>query len=95
MAVSAGPIVPLDRLCASGTSYFGVPSTPYVLVLGTDDVAELAARMRVDGPVDLVVDPLFGAPAAAALRVLRPAPAASRRVGGSCRATRRAERSTE
>ena len=38
----------------------------------TDDVARLADRMRVDGPVDLVVDPLFGAPAAAALRVLRP-----------------------
>ena len=205
VAVSAAPIVPLDRLCASGTSYFGVPSTPYVpgvqgvglvlegsaglakgtpvwfattagmqpgdgsmravaavpesdvvalapgadpvlvaalglsavaawmaltfrgglaagervLVLGaggvvgqaavqlarsagagrivaaargersreralalgadvavplgdTDDVARLADRMRVDGPVDLVVDPLFGAPAAAALRVLRP-----------------------
>ena len=30
VAVSAAPIVPLDRLCASGTSYFGVPSTPYV-----------------------------------------------------------------
>ena len=26
----------------------------------TDDVARLADRMRVDGPVDLVVDPLFG-----------------------------------
>jgi NADPH2:quinone reductase len=36
------------------------------------DVTELADRMRVDGPVDLVVDPLFGAAAAAALRVLRP-----------------------
>ena len=210
VAVSAAPIVPLDRLCASGTSYFGVPSMPYVpgvqgvglvlegsaglakgtpvwfatsagmqpgdgsmravaavpesdvvalapgadpvlvaalglsavaawmaltfrgglaagervlvlgaggvvgqaavqlarsagagrivaaargersreraLALGADvavplgdtasddvaDVARLADRMRVDGPVDLVVDPLFGAPAAAALRVLRP-----------------------
>ena len=30
VAVSAAPIVPLDRLCASGTSYFGVPATPYV-----------------------------------------------------------------
>ena len=30
VAVSAAPIVPLDRLCARGTSYFGVPSTPYV-----------------------------------------------------------------
>ena len=31
VAVSAAPIVPLDRLCASGTSYFGVPPTPYGL----------------------------------------------------------------
>ena len=38
----------------------------------TDDVTELADRLRVDGPVDLVVDPLFGVPAAAALRALRP-----------------------
>lgn len=28
--VTAAPIVPLDLLCASGTSYFGVPATPYV-----------------------------------------------------------------
>ena len=28
--VAAAPIVPLDQLCASGTSYFGVPATPYV-----------------------------------------------------------------
>jgi NADPH:quinone reductase len=203
VAVSAAPIVPLDRLCASGTSYFGVPPTPYVpgvqgvglvlagadlpkgtpvwfatsagmqpgdgsmraiaavpahdvvalppgadpvlvaalglsavaawmaltfrgglapgervLVLGaggvvgqaavqlarsagagrivaaarseragdralalgadvavaldTDDLAELGGRLALDGPVDLVVDPLFGVPAAAALRALRP-----------------------
>ncbi|BBF99815.1 MULTISPECIES: quinone oxidoreductase family protein [Pseudonocardia] len=26
----AAPITPLDLLCASGTSYFGVPATPYV-----------------------------------------------------------------
>lgn len=42
------------------------------VALDTDDVAELADRMRADGPVDLVVDPLFGVPAAAALRALRP-----------------------
>lgn len=37
-------------------------------------VAALVERMRVacDGKVDLVLDPLFGVPAAAALRVLRP-----------------------
>ena len=28
--VTAAPIVPLDLLCASGTSYFGIPATPYV-----------------------------------------------------------------
>ena len=28
--VAAAPVVPLDLLCASGTSYFGVPETPYV-----------------------------------------------------------------
>lgn len=28
--VTAAPVVPLDLLCASGTSYFGVPATPYV-----------------------------------------------------------------
>ncbi|MGI5500216.1 quinone oxidoreductase family protein [Lentzea sp. CA-135723] len=28
--VVAAPITPLDLLCASGTSYFGEPSTPYV-----------------------------------------------------------------
>ena len=28
--VTAAPVVPLDLMCASGTSYFGVPRTPYV-----------------------------------------------------------------
>lgn len=28
--VRAAPITPLDLLCASGTSYFGAPATPYV-----------------------------------------------------------------
>nr|BFE76800.1 zinc-binding dehydrogenase [Actinoplanes digitatis] len=28
--VTAASITPLDRLCASGTSYFGTPATPYV-----------------------------------------------------------------
>ena len=42
------------------------------VALDTDDVAVLAERMRADGPVDLVVDPLFGPPAAAAVRALGP-----------------------
>ncbi len=39
-----------------------------VVALDTDDVGELAARFAAaaDGPVDLVLDPLFGPPAAAA-----------------------------
>ena len=28
--VRAAPITPLDLLCATGTSYFGRPATPYV-----------------------------------------------------------------
>ena len=28
--VTAAPVVPLDLLCASGTSYFGPPPLPYV-----------------------------------------------------------------
>ncbi len=28
--ITAAPIVPLDLLCASGTSYFGAPALPYV-----------------------------------------------------------------
>jgi NADPH:quinone reductase-like Zn-dependent oxidoreductase len=44
-----------------------------VVRLDTEDVAELSRRFAdaSDGPVDLVIDPLFGAPAAAALRTLR------------------------
>lgn len=41
--VHAAPIVPLDRLCASGTSYFGEPPLPYVPgVQGVGVVAESA-----------------------------------------------------
>lgn len=45
-----------------------------VVALDTSDVDELAARFlaAVDGPADLVLDPLFGAPAAAAAHALRP-----------------------
>src|SRR5215218_8891048 len=28
--MTAAPVVPLDQLCASGTSYFGAPALPYV-----------------------------------------------------------------
>ncbi|NKE62934.1 zinc-binding alcohol dehydrogenase family protein, partial [Lentzea sp. PSKA42] len=35
--VLAAPITPLDLLCATGTSYFGVPATPGVQGVGTVD----------------------------------------------------------
>jgi NADPH2:quinone reductase len=38
--VVAAPITPLDLLCASGTSYFGTPATPYVP--GVQGVGHLA-----------------------------------------------------
>jgi NADPH2:quinone reductase len=40
--VAAAPIVPLDLLCASGRSYFGVPHTPYVP--GVQGVGTLEGR---------------------------------------------------
>ena len=45
-----------------------------VVRLDTDDVDELSSRFTAacDGPADLVLDPLFGVPAAAALRALGP-----------------------
>lgn len=43
--VTAAPIVPLDQLCASGTSYFGAPATPYVP--GVQGVGVVVASDRV------------------------------------------------
>jgi NADPH:quinone reductase-like Zn-dependent oxidoreductase len=49
--VTAAPLVPLDLLCASGTSYFGVPATPYVPggqgvgVVESSDVHPAGARV--------------------------------------------------
>jgi NADPH:quinone reductase-like Zn-dependent oxidoreductase len=45
-----------------------------VVPLADTDVSGLTARLTeaTDGPVDLVLDPVFGVPAAAALRTLRP-----------------------
>jgi NADPH:quinone reductase-like Zn-dependent oxidoreductase len=49
--VRAAPVVPLDLLCASGTSYFGVPATPYVPggqgvgVVESSDAVEAGTRV--------------------------------------------------
>jgi NADPH:quinone reductase-like Zn-dependent oxidoreductase len=43
--VTAAPVVPLDLLCASGTSYFGAPAVPYVPgVQGVGVVTESAVH---------------------------------------------------
>ncbi|HEV7654470.1 MAG TPA: zinc-binding alcohol dehydrogenase family protein [Mycobacteriales bacterium] len=43
--VTAAPIVPLDLLCATGTSYFGAPPLPYVP--GVQGVGTLSSGARV------------------------------------------------
>jgi NADPH:quinone reductase-like Zn-dependent oxidoreductase len=50
--VVAAPIAPLDLLCASGTSYFGAPATPYVPgVQGVGVVASGPATLPTGTPV--------------------------------------------
>ncbi len=59
--VTAAPISPLDLLCASGTSYFGAPTLPYVPgVQGVGTVVEadvLAPGQRVWFPCDAGMKP--------------------------------------
>lgn len=43
--VTAAPIVPLDLLCASGTSYFGAPAVPYVPGVQGVGVVEGSGRL--------------------------------------------------
>ena len=43
--VSAAPVVPLDLLCASGTSYFGRPAVPYVPGVQGVGVVERSATL--------------------------------------------------
>ena len=50
--VSAAPLAPLDLLCATGTSYFGVPATPYVPgVQGVGVVEQGTAAVPAGTPV--------------------------------------------
>jgi NADPH:quinone reductase-like Zn-dependent oxidoreductase len=62
--VTAAPIVPLDLLCASGTSYFGVPATPYVPggqgvgVVESSDTHPVGARVWFFTPAGM--DPVDG-----------------------------------
>jgi NADPH:quinone reductase-like Zn-dependent oxidoreductase len=55
VAVTAAPIIPLDLLCASGTSYFGPPALPYVP--GVQGVGRLASGKRVWFPSSAGMQP--------------------------------------
>ena len=44
--VTAAPLVPLDLLCASGTSYFGPPAVPYVPGVQGVGVVEQSERLE-------------------------------------------------
>ena len=45
--VTAAPVVPLDLLCASGTSYFGRPAVPYVPGVQGVGVVETSSALPV------------------------------------------------
>ncbi|HEX5533058.1 MAG TPA: zinc-binding dehydrogenase [Actinomycetales bacterium] len=47
VAMRAAPVVPLDLLCASGTSYFGAPAVPYVPGVQGVGVVEESDRLPV------------------------------------------------
>jgi NADPH:quinone reductase-like Zn-dependent oxidoreductase len=47
LRVTAAPVVPLDLLCASGTSYFGRPPVPYVPGVQGVGVVEESATLAV------------------------------------------------
>ena len=49
--VTAAPVVPLDLLCATGSSYFGPPSLPYVPGVQGVGVVESSARLPVGARV--------------------------------------------
>jgi NADPH:quinone reductase-like Zn-dependent oxidoreductase len=71
-SAGAGRIVAAARQERDRHQALALGADATVALGDTDDVDELAERMRADGPVDLVVDPLFGVPAVAALRALAP-----------------------
>jgi NADPH:quinone reductase-like Zn-dependent oxidoreductase len=70
----ARQVVAVSRTSAALNRALALGASAAVPLLPDDDVPELAERLHAaaGGPVDLVLDPVFGVPAAAALRVLRP-----------------------
>lgn len=73
-AAGAGHVVAAARSKQAREHALRLGADAVVALEAADDVEPLAERMRASsgGSVDLVLDPLFGVPAAAALRTLRP-----------------------
>ncbi len=69
----AGAVIAVARSASARERALRLGADAVVAIQPADDLDALAARMAAncDGPVDLVLDPLFGVPAAAALRNLR------------------------
>lgn len=73
LLAGASRVVAVSRSAAGLERAVELGAEEVVTLLPGDDPATLAERLRaVSGLVDLVLDPVFGVPAAAALRVLRP-----------------------
>jgi NADPH:quinone reductase-like Zn-dependent oxidoreductase len=69
----AGRVIAVCRSAAARERAVRLGAEEAVELLPDDDPVSLADRLRLAaGPVDLVLDPVFGVPAAAAVRVLRP-----------------------
>ncbi len=69
----ASRVIAVSRSAAGRDRAVALGAEAAVPLLPDDDPVTLADRLRaVSGLVDLVIDPLFGVPAAAALKVLRP-----------------------
>jgi NADPH:quinone reductase-like Zn-dependent oxidoreductase len=74
LLAGAAQVVAVARSAAARQRALELGAAAAVPLLPDDDVPALAERLRgaAGGPVDLVLDPVFGVPAAAALRLLRP-----------------------
>lgn len=72
-AGGAGRVVAAARSAQAREHALRLGADAVVALAASDTVDDLAERMRsaCDGPADLVLDPLFGIPAAAAVRTLR------------------------
>ena len=70
--VTAAPIVPLDQLAASGTSYFGVPAVPYVP--GVQGVGVVGAIVPWNVPQFVTMSKLGPALLSGSTIVIKPSP---------------------